>query len=298
MVPPMELRHLRYFVSVAEELNFTRAARKLRVAQPALSRQIRQLEEEVGVALFERDHRHVSLTPAGQAFLGEARAVLVQSEQAVRAAQHSGQPSPGVLNVGYVWGLFHSLVPRWVERFRRTSPDTAVNLFDLTPAQQVEALGQSRLDIAFIGFATDRVSKDLARQRVGSCAFVAALPEKHVLARRRVVELCSLAQEMFFAISDQTYPSAASLVAEACVAAGFRPRILQAAERGYTLLGLVAGNCGVALVPESLAALPHPGVVLRPLSRPPRSDLFLAWRPQRASAIRDAFLASLAQDTE
>src|SRR5262245_36755259 len=111
MVRRMELRHLRYFVEVARALNFTNASRNLRVAQPALSRQIRQLEEELGVRLLERSRRGVRLTPAGEAFLGEARGVLEQSAQAVRVAQRTSLGKAGQLNVGYVWGLFHSLVP-------------------------------------------------------------------------------------------------------------------------------------------------------------------------------------------
>lgn len=127
----MELRHLRYFAAVADDLNFTKAARKLHVAQPALSRQIRQLEAEVGVALFERNRRQVRLTEAGRAFLAETRSVLAHSELAVKAAQATGRSGAGPLPVGYVWGLFHTLVPAAVEHFRRTNPEVAVHLFDL-----------------------------------------------------------------------------------------------------------------------------------------------------------------------
>jgi DNA-binding transcriptional LysR family regulator len=265
------------------------------VAQPALRRQIRQLEEEIGVTLFERDHRSVHLTSAGRAFLDEARAVLAHSEQAVRTAQDTAHPAQGTLNLGYVWGLFHSVVPRAVEAFRRTLPDVAVNLFDLTATQQAEALVQGRLDAGFIGFAQEADAAGLARRKVGSCAFMAALPVTHPAARRRVVELRSLARDMFFTISENTYPSAARIAAQACAEAGFKPRIVQAAERGFTLLGLVAGNCGVALVPESLEALPHPGVVFRPLAQPPRGELFVAWKGKRVLPVRDAFLANLPQ---
>src|SRR5438876_130356 len=115
---PMELRHLRYFAAVAEKLSFTKAAQKLRVAQPALSRQIRQLEEELGVKLLERNRRQVALTEPGTAFLAEARAILQQSEQAVRLAQATSQSSRGVLTLGYVWGLFHSFVPALLAEFR------------------------------------------------------------------------------------------------------------------------------------------------------------------------------------
>lgn len=289
----VELRHLRYFLAVADDLNFTRAAAKLRVAQPALSRQIRQLEEELGVALFERNRRAVRLTAAGEAFLAEARSVLAQSERAIQVAQAKAVPPGAALNVGYVWGLFHTRVPAVVEQFRRRFPHVAVHLFDFTATEQATALVEGRLDLGFIGFEEEAGAAGLERRRIGACSFVVALPAAHPAARRRRVDLASLSGEMFFAISGATYPGAAHLVADACQSAGFRPRILQAAERGHTLLGLVAGQCGVALVPESLAALPHPGVVLRPLLNPPRAGLFVAWPPRRPCPYRDEFLALL-----
>lgn len=294
----MELRHLRYFVGVAQELNFTKAARKLHVAQPALSRQIRHLEEELGVTLFERNRRSVQLTETGQAFLPEALALLEQSEHAVKVAKSSGQGSRSPLNLGYVWGLFHSVVPGLIERFRGQFPDVAVNLFDLTATQQAEALAQGRLDAGFIGFAHEAEAARLAKRKVGACRFVAALPKNHPAARKAKVALATLAQDFFFVISEQSYPGAAHFVLEACAGAGFRPKILQAAERGHTILGLVAGNCGVALLPEPLQALPHPGVAFRPLTQPPRGELFVAWHASRPSPLRDSFLSSFADQEE
>jgi DNA-binding transcriptional LysR family regulator len=290
MISRMELRHLRYFVGVAQELNFTRAAQILRVAQPALSRQIRKLEEEVGVVLLERNRRGVRLTMAGKAFLAEARALLEQSEQAIRVAQETSHAGSGHLNVGYVWGLFHSVVPATVARFRRELPNVAVNLFDMTATQQAEALVQGRLDAGFIGFAQEADAAGLSKRKVGTCAFVAALPKNHRAARKAKVPLATLAQDFFFVISEQNYPGASRFVLEACQRAGFRPKILQAAERGHTILGLVAGNCGVALLPEPLRALPHPGVIFRPLAKPPTGDLFIAWQATRTSPSRDTFL--------
>jgi DNA-binding transcriptional LysR family regulator len=184
MVLPMELRQLRYFVGVARELNFTRAAKELRVAQPALSRHIRQLEEELGVTLLDRGSRGAQLTEAGRAFLAEAKSLLSQSEQAVRNARRSGQGEQGQLNVGYVWGLFHTLVPRWVAIFRQQYPDVAVNLLDLTATQQAEALTEGRIDLGFIGFAFEPDAARLAKQKVGTCAFMAALPQKHPAAKK------------------------------------------------------------------------------------------------------------------
>lgn len=286
----MELRQLRYFVGVAEELSFTKAAQKLRIAQPALSRQIRHLEDELGVALLERNPRGVQITEAGRAFLAEARALLEHSENAIRAAQDTGRSARGHLSVGYVWGLFHSSLPALVARFRQHQPETTVHLFDLTATQQAAVLEEGRLDLGFIGFAFEADAAGLAKQRVGTCEFIAALPKNHRAARQPKVPLSALAKDFFFVISEKNYPGAARFIAEACEVAGFRPRILQAAERGHTILGLVAGNCGVALLPEPLRALPHPGVVFRSLKEPPTGELFVAWNASRPAPLRDAFL--------
>ena len=287
----MELRQLRYLVAVADELNFTRASEKLRVAQPALSRQIRQLEDELAVQLFERDSRHVKLTPAGAAFVGEARALLQQSAKAIRAAQSGAQTS--ALNVGYVWGLFHSYVPGVIFAFRHAHPETAVNLFDFTATQQASAVKEDRLDAGFIGFAHEADAAGLEKLQVGEAAFVAALPKGHSLAKREKLPLVDLANEGFFLISEQSYPGASQLVMDAFKEAGFRPKILQTAERGHTILSLVASGCGVALVPESLRALPHDGVVFRGVSPIPNAGLYIAWKPGAPNAARDAFVKSL-----
>ncbi len=288
----MELRHLRYFVAVASELSFTRAAQKLHVAQPALSRQIRQLEDELGVRLLERNHHAVHLTDAGRAFQVEASGLLKQSEQAVRVARKSNASSAAELNIGYIWGLFHSIVPGLLERYRRHSPGTAVHLFDLSPSQQSHAIKEGRLDAGFIGFESDTAGFE--RRKVGVCRFVAVLPTRHPGARKRAVQLASLADEFFLGISDQTYPAASRCVTHACEQAGFRPRFVQMVERGYSILGLVAAKCGIALVPESLKAMPHPGVVFRPLTEPPVADLYMAWSEgtRRAEPLAE-FLTAL-----
>ena len=289
----MELRHLRYFAAVAGELNFTRAAQKLHVAQPALSRQIRQLEDELGVILLERTRRGVQLTEPGRAFLAEAQALLRQSEEAIRVARKSSESGHAQLNLGYIWGLFHSLVPPVLERFRRRSPETAIHLFDLAPLAQALAILEGRLDAGFIGFAHEANSAGLSKRQIGTCAFVAALPKDHRAARKSIVPLASLADDFFLGISGETFPGASRHVTDACARAGFRPKFLQMVERGYTILGLVAGHCGVALLPESLKALPHPGIIFRPLADPPVAELFLAWRANSAQPVLKEFLAAL-----
>jgi DNA-binding transcriptional LysR family regulator len=286
----MELRHLRYFVAVADELNFTRAAQRLHVAQPALSRQIRQLEEELGVQLLQRTQRRVTLTDAGRAFFEESKGILQQSEAAVRHAQAAGDMGSGQLKLAYVWGLFHTLAPALLARFRRDFPAAAAHLFDLTATEQARALKEGSIDAGLIGFAHEADATGLAKQKVGDCQFVAALPRHHPAARGPKLALKSLSGELFIAISENSYPGAWHIVADACRQSGFRPRVLEAAERGFTILGLVAGNCGIALLPESLRALPHPGVVFRSLVNPPRGELYVAWNPGRRSGLLEAFL--------
>lgn len=291
MVPSaVELRHLRYFVAVAEEGGFGRASRRLRVAQPALSRQIRQLEDEIGRPLLVRRPDGTELTPAGEMFLRDATSILDRSQNAIQSARSGGVASPPPLALGYVWGLFHSLAPAHIAAFRLVRPDVPVHLFDLTALQQAEALREGRIDAGFIGFAHEAEAAGLALRPVGMCALCAALPASHAAARRRRLPLASLAAESFVMISDLTYPGAARWITEACAAAGFRPRILQAAERGHTLLSLVAAGCGIALVPEPLQQLPHPGVVFRPLAEPTPLPLHLAWNPARPHPTRDVFL--------
>jgi DNA-binding transcriptional LysR family regulator len=291
----VELRHLRYFVAVADEMNFTKAAHRLRVAQPALSRQIRQLEDELGVKLFERNRRTVALTESGEVFLVEARNILAQSAQAMRMAQEKGEGTSGRLKIGYVWGLFHTLTPPLLAHFRHQFPNVTVDLLDMTATEQAQALVDRRLDAGFIGFAHEADALGLAKYRVGSSSFVAALPAGHRLARKRTLALRELANELLIAISDGSYPGAWKCVLQACSQAGFSPRTLQAAERGFTILGLVASGCGIAILPESLRALPHPGIVFRPLDPAPAGDLFLAWNGNHRARLRESFVGFIEQ---
>jgi DNA-binding transcriptional LysR family regulator len=287
----MELRHLRYFVAVARELSFTKASRQLRVAQPALSRQIQQLEEELGVRLLDRDRHGTKLTESGRAFLAEASALLEQSERAIQVVQKTGQGITGQLNVGYIWTLFHSSIPDVLNRFREVRPEVAVHLFDLTAAEQAAALTEGKLDAGFIGFAHEAEAAGLARRKVGRCSFVVALPKTHRAARQRGLSLKSLADEVFLMISDQSYPGASKIALDACLQAGFRPKTVQSVARGYAILSLVAARCGIALLPEPLRKLPHADVVFRPLQEELCADLFMAWCAGRSLPILDAFLS-------
>jgi DNA-binding transcriptional LysR family regulator len=279
----MELRHLRYFVAVAEELSFRRAAARLRVAQPALSRQVRSLEDELGARLLDRDKHSVRLTAAGTAFLPEARAVLERAEQAGRVARQTQTGAIGPLNIGYVWGLFHRLVPGILGRFRANHPNVGVNLHDLTAAEQAARLEAGKLDAAFLGAQAEAERFGLESEIVGQCEFWVALPSSHTLCRRRQIQLTQLANEFFVTISEDSFPGAAAFVFDVCARAGFKPRVLQAAQRGSEVISLIGSGCGVALVPEPLRALPAQDIAFRPLTSPPRIELCLAWSKSRSA---------------
>jgi len=194
-----------------------------------------------------------------------------------------------------VWGLFHTLAPATLADFRRGRLGVAIHLLDLTANEQAKALLDGRVDAGFIGFAQEADVAGLEKLKVGICDFVAVLPKNHSAARKSKVPLTALAEEFFITISEDNYPGASQFVFKACKGAGFHPKVLQVAERGHTILGLVAGNCGVALLPEPLRALPHSGVVFRPLTEPPRGELFLAWNARRVCPLRDEFVRLLSQ---
>ncbi len=277
----MELRQLRYFVAVARELNFTRAAQILHMAQPALSRQVASLEEELGFDLLERNPAGVTLTPAGATFLNQAELLLAQSETAVDLARKASEEGKSGLNIGYVWGLFHSTMTAPLLKFRRAAPDVAIHLHDLTSTEQAKALVDGKLDAGLIGFAYEADAARLSKKQIGTCQFLAALPKDHWLSRKMRIEIADLANERFLMISEEGFPGAAHVMMEACRKAGFKPKVVQMPARGHTILGLVAASPGVALIPEPLAALPHKGVEIRTLYRPLTSDLYIAWDQTR-----------------
>lgn len=289
----MELRQLRYFVEVARALNFTRAAAKLRVAQPSLSRQIRDLENELGVKLLERDQRHVELTPSGRAFLEQAETLLRQAEAAAEIARSHGQ-SAERLSIAYVWGLFHTLAPHLMQRFRQKHPEAGVHLLDMNAAEQAIALRKGTIDAGFIGFAEEADGARLPKIRVGSARFMAVLPKKHAQAKRKRVDLKMLERDSFLAIAREAFPSAHLEMIAACERAGFKPRVAQTLDRGHTLIGLVASGCGVSILPEPLKSLPHEGVVFREIDQNLERDLFLAYSPKKHGALLEAFVQSCA----
>jgi len=286
----MELRHLRYFVAVAEELHFGRASARVHVAQPAVSRQIRALEEEIGLSLFERDRRRVVLTAAGAAFLEEARSLLQHVDRAVITAHRAARGELGSLRIGYVPAVVHTGLPEIVRAFRKRFSRVEVRLQEMNPAMQVDALLAERIDVGFVRGPIDEPT--LASKTVFKEPMVAVLPSGHQLGSHKILGLAMLAKEPFVFQARSRGPGAHDHILAICRRAGFSPQIVQ--EGSYTdLLSLVASGAGVAIVPTSLRAIRRAGVLFRPLRERPMTQLDMVWREDAASPVLREFLEHL-----
>ncbi len=284
----MELRHLRSFLAVAEELHFGRAAARLHISQPPLSQQIRRLEDELGARLFRRTKRRVELTPAGQAFLTEARQTLAQAERAVRAAQRAERGELGELVVGYVTSATYGPLPDVIRMFRKRFPDVDLRLQNLRSMQQRQALIDRRIDV---GFVRPQVADPrLNYEAIWRESVVVALPGKHPLARRTIVNVSELATEPFLVGEPGVAASFYDQVFTLCRRAGFTPRIAQLVPDVQAAIALVAAGLGISPVPAAIQEFKRKGVVYRPL-RPHtfRSEMGLAWRRDDDSALVQQF---------
>jgi DNA-binding transcriptional LysR family regulator len=285
----MELYSLRYFVAVAEELHFGRAARRLGMAQPPLSRQIRALEAELGARLLERTKRHVALTPAGEVLLEEARRLLAQAERVVEAVHRAARGQTGRLAVGFVGTATYGLLPEILRRFHRRFPEVALTLVEMGSPMQLAALGERRIDVGFLRPAA--LDATLAGRVVQREPLLVALPAGHRLAKAEGITLSDLASEPFVMFPREPRPSYGELLIGYCVAAGFSPRIAQETNEMQTALSLVAAGIGVTLVPASVRSVRRANVVYKPLGEHgPVTELTVVHRQEDDSAALGAFL--------
>lgn len=257
------LRELECFLAVAEEMSFTRAAERLRLAQPPLSRHIRGLEEKLGVALFERSRRHVALTPAGIAFRIEARDILPRLRRAGEAAKRAARGETDRVEVGFVSAVLSPELVAVFTRFGKRYPQIRMQLHDLLPSDQLAALARGELDVAFVGVAPERLPAGLAATRWREEPLLAFVPPNHPLAARRELRLAELADEPFVMISAEAAPSFSSHVHHLCLEEGFRPRVVQEASRAQAVAALTVAGIGVALLPASLDRITGNGIALR-----------------------------------
>lgn len=301
----MELRQLRYFIAVGEELHFRRAAERLHISQPPLSQQIRALEQELGFALLIRTRRRVELTPAGAAFLRDARTILGELEGAVATARRIDAGHTGRLRINFVGSALFSIVPRMVERFRRSRPGVEIELHERATLEQLRAVHAGMADV---GLVRPPIEDDtgLRIETVLRERTVAALPATHELATLSRVPLRRLADEPLVLFPRDQAPGFHDLLVNSLAGAGTArpggvggagvggvggPQIIQYAPEMLTIIGLVAAGTGVSLVPESVGRLALDGVTYRPVSGAPRSELVAITRAGDDASLVRAFVS-------
>lgn len=289
----MELRHLRYFTAVAEELNFRRAAERLHVAQPALSAQIRQLEEELGARLLDRDRHHVALTAAGKVFLEHSRHVLRAAGEAVRAAGRAARGETGRLSIGFIAQLSYEWLPNVLRSFRQRYADVEITLTELTPTRQIEELVARRVDLGIIGLGLPDPHEELEVAVMSEEPLVVALPPDHPLAQRRTLALPELAKEKFIFNARDNAPAFNPWLMALCHRAGFEPGVAMEADRSPSALNYVAAGFGVAIFPAQIGRLAMPSVRFVPLDKStPKYQLCAAWRRDNHSPALERFVAT------
>lgn len=282
------IRQLRYFVAVAEELNFTRAAERLQIAQPPLSRQIQSLEQALGFMLLERTNRRVTLTAAGDVFLAECRQILNQVEHGVRVAQRVAQGEIGQLVVGFEGAAHNSLILGIIRQFRARFPDTDLIMQEMSSGKQVEALQQRHLDVGLI--EPIAAEGDIQIEPLLSEPLVVTLGKHHALAQEKQIALSQLADEPWVTGRNRYGCGLLLRILEACREAGFTPKVQQETNDLQMTLGFVASGLGVALLPES-STLAQEGIVYRSLQPPvPQARLAIAWHAEQKLPVVDSFL--------
>ncbi len=315
----MELRHLRYFVTLAEELHFGKAAEKLHIAQPPLSQQIRQLEQELGFELFHRTKRNVQLTEAGQVFLGEVQQILKQLQQAIQIGRQTNRGEIGQLVVGFVsttaYNILpiicfvsttaYNILPIILKNFRSHVPGVSLELHELTTYQQLGWLREGRMDVGFIRPPVE--DNTFSWEIIFQESLIVALPETHWLANQSDVSLTSLAHEPFILFPRKLAPGLYDLIISLCQQAGFSPCVVQEAIQMQTIVSLVAGEMGVAIAPASLQNLQRTGVVYKNIPEATPKAAFvedvgaaiaMIWRRNEKSPTVQKFLEIVRQTAQ
>jgi DNA-binding transcriptional LysR family regulator len=289
----MELRHIRYFLAVAEEHHFTRAAAKVGIGQPPLSQQIKDLETEVGAPLFYRLAHGAELTAAGAAFLEGVKEMPALAERAIKSAQRASRGETGSLRVGFTASsAFNAVVPAVIRAFRRAYADVDLTLEETNTARLVAGLQDGSLDAVFL--RPSAAGNDAFQLRLLSEeAMLVALPSSHPASAQQEVDLATLSEEPFLLFPRPIGPTLYDTVVGACRAAGFEPVISQIAPQLASIITLVAAEQGVAIVPASMSQLQVAGVAYRPMTgQAPTARIALAYRRGETSAIVRNFIAS------
>jgi DNA-binding transcriptional LysR family regulator len=283
----MELRHLRYFVAVAEHLHFGRAAEALATAQPSLSRQILQLEDELGVRLFERTNRHVELTDAGRRFLTDARRTLHAADAGIRHARENADGTRGELRIAFIGGAMLMALPAVLREYRRRYPNVEVTPRVMHYPEHAPALHAGNIDIAWTIPTAD---PDIAAQTITTDNLLAALPSDHPLSRKTIIDVADFSDETLVVLARAVSPSLYDTTLEICSTNDYHPPHVHEAHDEPTLLGLVAAGFGIALAPYPWSVIHIPGLVYREMSTNTKFYEALSWHRDRHTPIIQAFV--------
>ncbi|GAA5117228.1 LysR family transcriptional regulator [Luteolibacter yonseiensis] len=282
------IRELECFMAVAEELSFTRAAKRLNLAQPPLSRHIKTLEEKIGARLFLREPRNVSLTAAGSLFYEETRNIPRRLIRAGEAARRCAIGETARLRLGFVSAVMNDALVEVFREFRERHPQVQIMLHDVPPGEQLKAIADGRLDGGFVGMATPDAAAGIGFFELRKEPLVCLLPSAHAFAGRKSIKLKSLADESFVAVSGESAPAFASHVRELCRAAGFRPRVILESPRAQAVALMVAAGSGVAILPQTLGTMMGSAVSAVAIEGRPKITHVFAHRTSRGEeALRD-----------
>lgn len=282
----IELRHLRYFVAVAQTLHFGRAAEHLGITQPVLSDQIRRLETLLGVQLLHRTKRVVQLTEPGRIFLADVLQVLAQTDTAIATVRRAAQGKFGKLAIGYTGPALYTVLPEIVRTFRDRNPHVELTLHEYCTPQQEAALLANDIQV---GFLHPPIDAPVNQHTVFEETLVVALPENHPLTERSSLSINDLANESFILFPPTVGPHLYSQILSLC--AGFKPRVVQEVTPQPTMVGLVAAGIGIAFVATSMQKISRPGVVYRNLQEEtPILQLAMAWKDEQKSPVLESFL--------
>jgi DNA-binding transcriptional LysR family regulator len=290
MIPPrLELRHLRYFLVLAEELHFGRAAARLGIAQPPLSQQIQRLEQLLDTRLLERTSRRVQLTDAGRAFLAEAERVLAAVEAAVGAAHRAGRGEAGKLRVAFAATVMFLALPSIIREFRNRFPKVQLDLREMPTGPQLSALHSTEIDIGFVREPQPDPALEIVT--VMREPLRIAVNRSHPLAARPTLAVRDLAEEPFVLFPEELAPGLYAQVMGLCRAAGFLPRIVEESRELYTSVSLVEAGVGVSILPASVEKLGWKRVRYRPIPSPhAETRIAAAWRRDRQRPVMEAFM--------
>lgn len=279
----MELRHLRYLVAVADEMSITKAARQLRLAQPSLTKQIKNLEAELHVALFRRVKQRLELTEEGQFFLVRARRLLSQAAVDIDDLHSHSRGASKPLKIGYMLDMQYDLLPVTLSAFRKVWPKVALNLMELTASEQLEALLKNKIQIGFVREPGLPSLAGLQHEVLTKCKIMAVLPDTFPLKRKAALRLKDLKDQAFISLCEDDYPGTREWLNRVCREAGFVPKITHESNSTSTLIHLVGLEMGVALLPESCLRLAHEGAVFHPLDEVVYSKTYLLWQKENFS---------------